>query len=190
VSRTINHRKTTSVHVHDRTYLGEQTARPLIDYLNSLPLGRSDVVGWMSDRLVMIEEDTVKEERARDILHLVQRALPRPTFRPVLSLFFDELAGRKRWRLDWEPVAKTKAKQAEALLALFELAAQGLVSRVRGCAKPGCHKWFWARFDRQRFHSKPCQERDYHTTPAWREHRRRYMQKLRDLHKKLDKRRG
>ena len=191
MSRAISNRKVVPVHVHVRTYLGEQSALPLIEWLNSRPSSQRGLVEWITDRVVMLEQDNTVVERARDVLHMVQGAFRQHlAFRPVLELSFDEVARRKRWTFHWEPVAKAKVRQTEmkAILMIFELAAQGLVSRVRKCARPRCNQWFWARFERQRFHSRPCQEQDYHSTPAWRERRRTYMRELRQLHKKRGQR--
>jgi hypothetical protein len=194
-------RQSARSHVHERTYLGEETARPLIEYLNSLPPG-GDAVEGLLERIVFIDEDPgTKVERLQDVLCLVQGAyrgaLPTLTFRPVLSLSFDPTAGRKRFTFHWEPVNEADARQAEAFLAIFELASQGLISRVRKCARPECNRWFWAKFEHQRFDLKSCQEQTYHLAPEWKAKRALYMRKARLREKEreqkfqqLHKRRG
>jgi hypothetical protein len=69
--------------------------------------------------------------------------------------------------------------QALALYNLLQLAEQGLLDRVRQCARQECRKWFFARFATQKFDDKECQLAAYHSDPQWKQYRREYMKKLR-----------
>jgi predicted RNA-binding Zn ribbon-like protein len=84
-----------------------------------------------------------------------------------------------RWRVDWRPVGRMKPARALAFFKLLQLAETGLVDRVRQCAKPGCGRWFFARYRHQRFDCKKCQLEDFRSSPEWKQKRREYMRNLR-----------
>jgi len=68
-----------------------------------------------------------------------------------------------------------------AVLQIMLLGREGLLSRVRRCLK--CRRWFFARFRHQNFCGTPCQQKFYRDNPEWREGRRKYMQKYRQLNR-------
>lgn len=83
------------------------------------------------------------------------------------------------WRFDWRPIGRMKPARALALFKLLQLAEQGLLDRLRQCAKPACGRWFFARFRHQRFHSTKCQLDVFRSAPEWKQKRRDYMKRLR-----------
>ena len=97
---------------------------------------------------------------------------------------------KTRWGLDgWEVIWGSPGpgrvngindKEALLLQRLLELAKDGLLSKLRRCGNVNCNRWFYARFEHQRYHSTPCQTSD----PEWKKQRNDYMKKLRQLHKR------
>jgi hypothetical protein len=100
--------------------------------------------------------------------------------------------GGKRWKFVWMPLANRGVRDPHglALVALYELVSQGIISRVRKCQRDECGRWFWAKFEHQKFDSKRCQEQSYHDAPAWKKRRAAYMRQLRADHKRKDSKHG
>ena len=184
MSRAINTPKKASIHVHARTYFAEQDAQPLVDWLNSRARKKNDPVLALKGTISEMEKpdaflDPLTEE-ARARLEVGYGLL----FRPSLTMVYRQGKRIGGWEFSWEPVNEADRKQQLALVTLFELASQDLASRVRMCS---CGRWFWARFERQHFHSKKCQEGTYKGTPEWKAGRAAYMRRLRHLHKQRER---
>lgn len=174
MSRSIKPRPLASSHVHDRSYLGEESARPLIDWLNSHRM-KADLIEKLLELIKTADRSDSTSEFSETCkkIERVRRELPMK-FKPKFVF-----AGR--WIFEWESISHDlyERMRSSALVTVFELAAQGLASRVRKCGKPGCNRWFWAKFEHQKFHSKLCQEQHYHANPTWKARRAQRMRELR-----------
>jgi hypothetical protein len=75
--------------------------------------------------------------------------------------------------------------EADAVSGVLRLAQQGVENRVMTCK---CGKWFYARFNHQKFCGTPCQVRTFRKTDEFRANRREYMQRHRLILAQRDKR--
>jgi hypothetical protein len=79
----------------------------------------------------------------------------------------------------WVASAKDSATKLEwtALNQILRLAEQGLLSRLRRCGLTACGKWYYARFDHQRFCGAPARCKEKHKTQSedFKAKRRKYM---------------
>ena len=189
-------------HVHERKYLGEDSAGWLLDWLNLNPSkfrgGKPNTVEKLLGLICEAEEcNHVREfEEKCDKISRITRSL-RLTFEPDLQQLHWSRGGKKMpksvlkdlgvpldikpWTFTWVPRGDKKASYflARALVALFELASLGLARRIRKCSKPTCGKWFLAKFEHQLFDSKACQEQAFHARPSWKQKRAAYMREAR-----------
>jgi hypothetical protein len=79
-----------------------------------------------------------------------------------------------KWIFAWNSSAGARA--AEMIFRIVRLGERGLLGRVRECAR--CEKWFYAKFNHQRFCGKKCQLQHYQTSEEWKRRRReRYHNK-------------
>jgi hypothetical protein len=85
-----------------------------------------------------------------------------------------------KWRQpDWQE-AKISQRELDTLMKLLELAARGLLHRVRRCEDRKCGRWFYARFEnRSKFCRKDCQERCYKSNEKYLQQHRDQMKKKR-----------
>ena len=102
-----------------------------------------------------------------------------------------------RWVVEWEPASRRDLARTQAFSSCIELARQGLLQRIKPCARKGCAKRFFARFAHQQFCSSKCQRAEIRSTEEWKKSRREYMKrlrsegKLRERHRlELSKRKG
>jgi len=72
---------------------------------------------------------------------------------------------------------QSRLKAIDATLTLLSLSRDGRLDRIRQCKQ--CQRWFWARFARQEFHERVCQQKFYRSSPEWREHRSNWMREYR-----------
>jgi hypothetical protein len=83
--------------------------------------------------------------------------------------------GEQRWLFRWS--CKQGERVALMMLTLVGLAERGLLRRLRCCIR--CSKWFYAKFNHQRFCGKDCQVLHYQTGEYWKQRRRnRYANRL------------
>ena len=73
-----------------------------------------------------------------------------------------------KWMFAWYSSAGTRA--AEMIFRIVRLGERGLLGRVRRCTR--CEKWFYAKFNHQRFCGKKCQLQHYQTSEEWKARRR------------------
>jgi hypothetical protein len=73
-----------------------------------------------------------------------------------------------KWIFGW--YSSRGARVAEMIFGIVRLGERGLLGRVRTC--PRCEKWFYAKFNHQRFCSKKCQLQHYQTSEEWKRRRR------------------
>jgi hypothetical protein len=73
-----------------------------------------------------------------------------------------------KWVFGW--YSSAGARIAEMIFRIVRLGERGLLGRVRECAR--CTKWFYAKFNHQRFCGKKCQLQHYQTSEEWKSRRR------------------
>jgi hypothetical protein len=72
---------------------------------------------------------------------------------------------------------------ADAFGDLMELEERGLeVERLRRCHR--CQKWYFARFQHQKFCSAACQQEYFRNSDEFRQRGREYMRNYREIQKK------
>jgi len=92
----------------------------------------------------------------------------------LTPIFFATVDGR--WIIDWYTASKKTRSEATALLKALDLAARGLLSRVRKCKDPDCPRglhpdspsgplWFYQGPSHNHFHSLKCQQHYFHSDP-------------------------
>lgn len=88
---------------------------------------------------------------------------------------------RGYWKIQWHGHQKAHRMKEElvpqALFALLDLAAEGVLDRVKCCANPKCGRWMYALLPQAKFHSEGCQRRAYEASPDRRERRRQWARK-------------
>jgi len=99
-----------------------------------------------------------------------------------------------KWVIHWRPVQRfgeSAELEGNAVVSLLELAAQGLLPRVRRCKFAECKRWFFARFeDRSQFCKKECQQSCFKNDPQHKEKHAAYMKELRDQDRERKRKRG
>jgi hypothetical protein len=96
------------------------------------------------------------------IVRRVDRLLSDCWMRPRLDLH------GARYVFTW----KYHKPRSEGVHLLTQIMEMGLIDRIRTCAKAGCGKWFFAKFQSGRYCSKDCQRRDYQSGEEWKRRRR------------------
>src|SRR5260370_18511703 len=161
-------------HVHDRKdyfperYLGESAGQMVTQWLNThrekadqLRRLLQATEEFRAGGLAPFEAARKVDSTLRQILRSSRLAVAPAVVEATVS----------HWRFDWRPIGRMKPARALAFFKLLQLAEQGLVDRVRQCAKPRCGRWFYARFRHQRFDSQKCQLDVFRSAPEWREKR-------------------
>jgi hypothetical protein len=73
-----------------------------------------------------------------------------------------------KWVFGWYSSAGSRV--AEMIFTIVRLGERGLLARVRTCAR--CGRWFYAKFNHQRFCGNKCQLLHYQTSEEWKARRR------------------
>jgi hypothetical protein len=73
-----------------------------------------------------------------------------------------------RWIFRWS--CSGGSRVASMMLAIVRLGERGLLSRIRLCKR--CTRWFFAKFNHQRFCQVRCQVLHYQTGEYWKQRRR------------------
>lgn len=167
-------------HVHGRSYFGELDATLVVDWLNSKRKLPNDPV----EELLQFNEQLPIQTTEHEIETYLARLVRRSKF-GVAPVLVSVAPGM--WRIDWKLVGTLDPEQGLALTKLLHLADKGLIGRIRKCAKGACGRWFYAKFEHQRFHAKRCQQETFKTSPEWKKQRAEYMKRLRQ-EKKLRER--
>lgn len=174
-------------HVHaTRTYFGEFDAEPLVDWLNDPRRPKGDPVGRLLNLSRKLPEPL--PDASLKIPTIVAR-LVRDTKLAVAPVLGEVAA--QGWSVNWRLVGSMLPKQSLAFMKLLQLGQQGVLNRVRRCARKECGRFFYARFEHNRFckTQKPrCQQRAAHSTEEWKLKRREYMKFLRHTKKVLENR--
>jgi hypothetical protein len=181
-------------HQHgQRAYLGERSAKILLEWLNSKARPKNDRVGKLlalNDDLSALPSTPEQLKRmlgaAKKIDGLVRGSKLR--LMPVLDMTAGSSSGSRYWHVEWVPTKSTL--QTRALVELLRLASSGSLSRIRRCGDSDCHVWFFARFRHQMFHSQHCQKEAFRKDPAEMARRRDYMRNERAKQRLQDQKGG
>jgi hypothetical protein len=167
-------------HVHERSYFGESDASVVVEWLNSKRKLPGDPIEKLLEFNSQLPIQATEQQVETYLARLVRRS--KLAVAPVLISAAPDV-----WRIDWRLVGRMDPEQGLALVKLLHLADKGLIGRMRKCAKKDCPKWFYAKFEHQRFHETQCQQETFKTSPEWRKQRAEYMKRLRQ-EKKLQER--
>ena len=160
----------------DRSYFGEFDAGPVIAWLNGKTRPAGDPVETLLTLNARLPIEANEHEVSDYLSRIVRRS--RIAVAPVLIS-----ATPDKWHIDWKLVGNMHPSQGLALIKLLHLAERGLVGRLRKCSSPECGKWFYARFEHQRFHTARCQQETFRSDPSWKKQRAEYMKELRQTKK-------
>jgi hypothetical protein len=81
-----------------------------------------------------------------------------------------------KWIFSWHSSAGSRS--AEMIFRIVRLAERGLLARLRKCSRDRCGRWFYAKFNHQRFCGARCQLLHYQTSEEWKKRRReRYRER-------------
>jgi hypothetical protein len=154
--------------MHDRNYFGEFDAAVLIEWLNSKARPQGDPVETLLNMNAGLPAVSTAQDIESYLARLVRRS--KLAVAPVLK------AIPNKWEINWRMVGHMDPLQGLALIRLLHLAEKGALGRVRKCT---CGRWFYARFEHQRFHAAKCQQEAFRRDPDWKRYRARYMRELR-----------
>ena len=73
-----------------------------------------------------------------------------------------------KWMFAWQ--SPQGAHVALSIFAIVQLGERGSLGRVRRCSR--CQRWFYAKFNHQRFCQKICQISEYQSGEQWKRKRR------------------
>jgi len=166
--------------MHARSYFGEFDAKPIIEWLNAKRLDDDPV-------------STLLETNRKMTVFGMNRGLPIKATEQEIRGYLGELvrlsklavapllisAKPDKWSVDWKLVGEMPPLLGLAIIRLLHLAERGLLGRVRKCAAKDCGKWFYAKFEHQRFDTKQCQQETFRRDPDWKQKRATYMRQLR-----------
>jgi predicted RNA-binding Zn ribbon-like protein len=89
-----------------------------------------------------------------------------------------------KWTTGWRlALGHSETPEVTAVMALLQLAAEGLLHRVRRCKLQGCRRFFFARFERSEFCRTECQQRHYQTDADFKKEHAAEMRKNRAKNK-------
>jgi hypothetical protein len=170
------------------TFQGQDLAEPVLEYLRRDDRPVDDRV----EQLVQLElaryrevlPGVTGEDRTPRIVRLVNDTMRLWDF----GLIHQATREERDWKVTWQHRPSKKATHPEMLAfndALL-LKRQGLLHRIRQCARPGCKEWFFAKFDHQNFHIDKCRVAVLSADEQRKEDRKQYMRDLR-AKKKLKK---
>jgi hypothetical protein len=162
-------------------FQGEDLAGPVLDWLSRGGRPADD----KTERLVRLEYERSQEplpgvtgeDRAPRIVQLVNDTMRLWDF----GLSHTATQVGHDWSVDWRSKPSREASPLEMLAfhnALL-LKQQGLLDRIRRCARPGCSEWFFGKFDHQTFHTDKCRVAVLSGDEQRKEARKKYMRDLR-----------
>jgi hypothetical protein len=188
-----------------RRYFGEETAAPLVKWLNtargeSLALIERLLAAAARRRSVSEPVTRQRSDRMLRVLHTpapvareIRKMPPSDTYKQGQSATFQEATVEinsilRQVGLTPQLFATVRGRwiirwcgqgvsgsEAGALFKLLELGSLGLLHRVMQCANPKCARWLYAAPPHKRFHSIECQMTVYESDPDRKEARREWM---------------
>jgi hypothetical protein len=178
-----------------RVFSGETVGKRVAGWLS---IGTDELSKKIYRAMNAERHHRAEQRRVEDILHLYKRLrdctsqadlkgfpirkLTRSLRRYSYYPFFIPADGGSQ--LEWSSTQKKRNENlyddSDAVFDLMELARQGLLERLMQCP---CARWIWARFSHQRFCSSKCREKEFRSSPQWKEHRRQKAREYYRLHK-------
>jgi hypothetical protein len=164
-------------------FQGEDIAGPILMWLSRHDRPTDD----RTERLVRLEHarsqeplpGVTGEDRAPRIVQLVNDTMRLWDF----GLSHTATQVGHDWSVDWRSKpAKNNSASSDEMLAFHNallLKRQGLLDRIRQCARPGCPEWLFGKFDHQNFHSDTCRVAVLSSDEQRKEARKKYMRDLR-----------
>ena len=155
-------------HLHNRSYFGEFTAGPLVDWLNSDVRRRKFPKGDAIERALGMIAGVPIQSTQHDVESYIGRLVAKSKFAiaPVI-----EAVSPSQWTVKWSPVGRLDSRQGLALIKLLQLASDGLLDRIRRCARKDCGLWFYAKFNHMRFDNLACQQQTFRQDPDYKRKR-------------------
>jgi hypothetical protein len=89
-------------------------------------------------------------------------------------------SGNNRPKDEEDPTEDVWFTEEDAIIAMIDLAREGLLCKVRRCH---CGDWFFAKIANQKFCCVRCQQAYFRSNEDYRAYRRTYMKNLRAQHK-------
>jgi hypothetical protein len=196
--------KNTLSHMHEaRRYFGEANGKPFTEWLNRKKETKNiekllDAAATFSQNIAAAMESPkgkrLKRSRVVGIFmpdeilgmcHEINSILSEFKLTPVLHPSAETLYGVEGWEVFLDSGTNdVSTAEAFALQSVLELGKEGLLTRVKRCGNSKCNRWFYSRFNTQKFHSSRCQQEAFRSDPEWKRKRRAYMRNLRQLHKR------
>jgi hypothetical protein len=176
-------------------FAGQQEAAILLQWLNDegpRRIGAEREGGRaekrMRERIAQLIEDLNKsaEEFLKsrkpdpEMTQRIDRELARHALR-VKTINVEDTSRYKtyaeaRWLFGWYSSAGSRS--AEMIFRIVRLGERGLLARLRKCDRERCERWFYAKFNHQRFCSSRCQVLHYQKSEEWKMRRReRYRER-------------
>jgi hypothetical protein len=176
-------------------FAGQQDGTNLAEWLNGeqaprIGAERAEIraEGRMRKRIAQLVEDlnTNAEEYLKrgkansDLTERIDRELARHTLR-VQTLHVQDTGRYKtlaetKWTFSWHSSAGSRS--AEMIFRIVRLGERGFLPRIRRCSRDRCRRWFYAKFNHQRFCGSRCQVLHYQTSEEWKQRRReRYRER-------------
>jgi hypothetical protein len=173
------------------TFAGEQEGTELAQWLNNdgprrIGSDRSEHraesrtrtgIAQLIQDLNVSAETFIREGRLDAALNdRIERQLSRYTLKVKTVHVEDEgkykTFAEPKWTFGW--YSRAGARAAEMIFGIVRLGERGLLARVRRCDR--CDRWFYAKFNHQRFCGKKCQLQHYQTSEEWKRRRRERYQ--------------
>jgi hypothetical protein len=168
-------------------FAGQQEAKALVEWLNDEELprigaGRAErraeartrkLIARLVQDLNRSAETYIREGKPDPALtEQIDNELSRYTLRVKTFQVRDEgkykTFAEPKWIFGW--YSHGGARVAEMIFRIVRLGERGLLGRVRKCTR--CERWFYAKFNHQRFCGKKCQLQHYQTSEEWKRRRR------------------
>jgi len=163
---------------HSHKFIGQDEAREIIEYLNGPHLKPDDPVLVLVELALQYEAQRDEAEKFAfgiKMVNHVNACMTKYKLRRVEIHTFHEIEGFG--------VKPAPLRRGAGLPRAFHLAVdlhkQGLLGRIRHCAKPDCKAWFFAVLPQQTFDTAACRRTTTSTDPKFRERRKKYMRQLR-----------
>jgi hypothetical protein len=168
------------------TFLGEQEARPLVEWLNRANREKSAPVVALYRNLVRLmlgpEPTDLKEVNTEPYIGV---ASGESTYGRLMKKVQWEMRTLHRWpvvslvnmadgnfRFEW--IAEDEVTKMKLALVDLAMLGKGTFVNLRICKFRGCGKWFFRRYKHQGFCCTAHQQSDYRQSPEWKEHRRNW----------------
>ena len=176
-----------------REYSGQEEARPLLEWLNQPIKDRArQNVGEILEIFCYLQEraspkrnsaNAYSKEDLNNSNNRLSDLLREYKYYPML------LPLGSRSGCYWYPVPRgskyargwaAEYDDANAVYHLAQLAKADLLNQLKKCS---CGRWLFARFSHQRFCSAQCREKEFRSSPEWKEYRRKKAREYYQLHK-------